>query len=42
MRILRPLLGLTRLDRQRISDIRNRLKVDNLVEDIKLCQKELV
>jgi hypothetical protein len=29
MRFLRPLLGLTRLDRQRHPDIRNRLKVDN-------------
>jgi len=39
MRFLRPLLGLTRLDRQRNPDICNRLKVDNLVEDIKLYQK---
>jgi hypothetical protein len=31
LRFLRPLLGLTRLDRQRISDIRNRLKVDNIL-----------
>jgi hypothetical protein len=34
MRFLRPLLGLTRLDRQRNSDIRNRLKVENILEDI--------
>jgi hypothetical protein len=39
MRFLRPLFGLTRLDRQRNPDIRNRLKVDNLIEDIKLYQK---
>jgi hypothetical protein len=36
---LETLLGLTRLDRQRKPDIRNRLKVDNLVEDIKLSTK---
>jgi hypothetical protein len=35
MRFLRPLLGLTRLDRQRNPEIRNNLKVDNIVEDIK-------
>jgi hypothetical protein len=29
MRFLRPLLGLTRQDRQRNPDIRNRLKVNN-------------
>jgi hypothetical protein len=29
MRFLRPLLGLTRLNHQRNSDIRNRLKVKN-------------
>jgi hypothetical protein len=34
MRFLRLLLGLTRLDRQRNSDICNRLKVDNILEDI--------
>jgi hypothetical protein len=34
MRFLIPLLGLTRLDRQRNSDIRNRLKVENILEDI--------
>jgi hypothetical protein len=31
---LRPSLGLTRLDRQRNSDIHNRLKVDNILEDL--------
>jgi hypothetical protein len=35
-RFMRPLLGLTRLGRQRNPDISNRLKVDNIVEDIKL------
>jgi hypothetical protein len=40
MRFLRPLLGLTILDRQRNPDIRNRLKVNNIVEDIKLYQKK--
>jgi hypothetical protein len=34
MRFLRPLLGVTRLDRKRNCDIRNRLKVDNISEDI--------
>jgi hypothetical protein len=41
MRFLRPLLGLTRLDRQRNSDIRNRLKVDNILEDT-LYQKNWI
>jgi hypothetical protein len=40
MRLLRPLLELTRLDRQRNPDIRNRLKVKNLVEDMKLYHKK--
>jgi hypothetical protein len=40
MKFLTPLLGLTRLDRQRNTDIRNRLKVKNRVEDIKLYQKK--
>jgi hypothetical protein len=35
----RPLLGLIRLDRQTNPDIRNRLKVNNIVEDI---PKEMV
>jgi hypothetical protein len=39
MKLLRPLLGLKKMDRQSIPDIRNRLKVDSLVEDIKLYQK---
>jgi hypothetical protein len=39
-RFLRPLLGLKRLDRQRNPDIRNRLKVNNRVEDMKLYQKK--
>jgi hypothetical protein len=39
MRFLRPLLGLTRLDRQRIPDIRNSLNVDNIVEDSKQYQR---
>jgi hypothetical protein len=39
MRLLRPLLGLRRLDSQRNPDICNRLKVNNLIEDIKLYQK---
>jgi hypothetical protein len=34
MRFLRPLLGLTRLDRQRNTDIHNRLKVDNMLKNI--------
>jgi hypothetical protein len=38
MRFPRPLLGLTRLDRQRNPEIRNNLKVDNIVEDIKQYQ----
>jgi hypothetical protein len=41
MRFLRPLLGLTKLDSQRNPDIRNRLKVDNIVED-KIVSKEMV
>jgi hypothetical protein len=39
MRSLIPLLGPRNLDRQRNPDIRNRLKVDSLVVDIKLYQK---
>jgi hypothetical protein len=38
MRLLRQLLVRTRLDRQRNSDIRNRLNVDN-IEDINVYQK---
>jgi hypothetical protein len=40
MRLLRPLLRLTRLDHQRNPDISNRLKVNNIVEDTKLCHKK--
>jgi hypothetical protein len=36
--ILRPLLVVERLDHQRNPDIRNRLKVDNTAEDVKLYQ----
>jgi hypothetical protein len=42
MRFLRPLLGLTRLDSQRNLEIRNSLKVDNIVEDIKQYQRRWV
>jgi hypothetical protein len=42
MRILRPLLGLTRFDLQRNPEIRNSLKVDNTVEDIKQYQRRWV
>jgi hypothetical protein len=40
MRLLRPLLGLIRLDHHRNPDIHNRLKVDNIVKD-KIVPKEL-
>jgi hypothetical protein len=40
MKFLRPLLGFTRLDHQRNLDIRQKLEVDNKVEDIKLYQKK--
>jgi hypothetical protein len=39
MRFLRSLLGLTRLDPQRNPDICNMLKVDNIVQDIKLSNE---
>jgi hypothetical protein len=39
MKSLRPLLGLIRFDNQRNPDIHNRLKVNNLIKDIKLYQK---
>jgi hypothetical protein len=42
MRFLRPLLELTRLDRQRNPEIRNSLKVDNIVDDIKQYQRRWV
>jgi hypothetical protein len=35
-----PLLGLTRLDRQRNTDIHNRLKVYTIVQDMQLYQKK--
>ena len=37
---LRSLLGLKILDRQKNSNIRNRPKVDNIVEDLKGLQKK--
>jgi hypothetical protein len=40
MRFLKPLLGRTRFDRQRNPYIRNRLKVYNILEGIKLYQKK--
>jgi hypothetical protein len=40
--ILRSLLGLTRLNRQRNPEIRNSLKVGNIVEDIKQYQRRWV
>jgi hypothetical protein len=40
MIFLIPLLGLKRLDRQRNPDIRNILKVNNIAEDTKLCEKK--
>jgi hypothetical protein len=39
MRVQRPLLGLTRWDRQRNPDIRNTLEVKNLIKNIKLYQR---
>jgi hypothetical protein len=39
MRFLRPLLVYTKLDRQRNVDIRERLKVQNIVEEILTYQK---
>jgi hypothetical protein len=42
MRLLRPLLGLTRLDRQRNSDIRYRLKVNKILEDIMSYHKNWI
>jgi hypothetical protein len=41
MRFLRPLLGLTRLGRQRNPDISNRLNVDNIEQD-NTVSKEMV
>jgi hypothetical protein len=39
IRFLRQLLGLTRLDDQRNPEICNGLKMDKIVEDIKLYQR---
>jgi hypothetical protein len=39
---MKPLLGLTRRDRQRNFDIRNRLKADNILEDIISYQKNWI
>jgi hypothetical protein len=38
MRFLKPLLGLTRFDRQRTPDIRNGLEVNSLRENVKVYQ----
>jgi hypothetical protein len=40
IRFLKPLLGLKRLDRQNNADIHSRLKVDSILEDIKLYQNK--
>jgi hypothetical protein len=40
MSFLRPLLGFTKLDHQRNSNIHKKLEVYNTVEDIKLYQKK--
>jgi hypothetical protein len=42
MGFLRPFLSFTRFDRQGNSDIRNRLKVDNILEDIISYQKNWI
>jgi glutamate racemase len=39
LRFLRPLLGYTKLDRQINVDMRERLKVQSIVEEIHTCQK---
>jgi hypothetical protein len=39
MRFLRPLLGYTKLDRQRNLDIRERLRVQSVVEEIQKYQR---
>jgi hypothetical protein len=39
MRFLRPLLDLTKLERQGNPNICNRLNANNLIQDIKLYQK---
>jgi hypothetical protein len=40
MRFLRPLLGYTKLDRQRNEDIRERLTVKSTVEEIHTYQRK--
>jgi hypothetical protein len=40
MRFLRPLLGKTKLDRQRNVDIRERLRVQSIMEEIQTCQRK--
>jgi hypothetical protein len=40
MRFLRPLLGYTKLDRQRNVDIRERLRVQSTVEEIQTYQRK--
>jgi hypothetical protein len=40
MRFLRPLLGYIKLDRQRNVDIRERLRVQSIVEEIKTYQRK--
>jgi hypothetical protein len=40
MRFVRPLLGYTKLDRQRFVDIRERLRVQSIVEEIQTYQRK--
>jgi hypothetical protein len=40
MRFLRPLLGYIKLDRQRNVDIRERLRVQSIVEEIKIYRRK--
>jgi hypothetical protein len=40
MRFLRPLLGVIRFDHQRNPDIRNKLKVYNIVVDVKVYKRK--
>jgi hypothetical protein len=40
MRFLRPLLGYTKLDRQRNLDIRERLRAQSIVEEIQIYQRK--
>jgi hypothetical protein len=41
MRFLRPLIGVTRRERLSNEEIRNRLKITNIVNDIQSCQLNL-